>query len=308
MFICRRHSRRRECGASTVEWGAAFLLISAIVVVLVASDLPTQIGERAEEAICRVSQGENCGEGAGAGDGGNAGSGGDEQENPGPDGGDGNGGDEGGGDDGGGGGGLWDTFTGAVGSVGDFASGATSWAIPSGGWNPTSALGNIGDFFGEAGNRFSNLSQYLTQSMQRRWDNPGQTVRDCLSGTCLVEDVSAFEAILVEGGELYNGGPYCGSHATCILGVQAGYEAMTTGHTVRFSDSRPPSDSLTAHEMQHVCDIEGIGSVGFYTTYAGDYLANRARGQDHETAYENIRWERRAYDVGDNYPAKRPSC
>lgn len=49
-----------DSGVSTVEWGAALLLIAAIVAVLAVSDVPTTVGGRTRAAICEIFQGGNC--------------------------------------------------------------------------------------------------------------------------------------------------------------------------------------------------------------------------------------------------------
>ncbi|MDN5855597.1 MAG: hypothetical protein L0K86_22710, partial [Actinomycetia bacterium] len=172
----------------------------------------------------------------------------------------------------------------------------------SGGWDVVSGAGE------EVWDRGSTLAVYGWDTARRRVTNPGQTMWDYLTGTALVEDVSAAEGILVEDGELVRDGEYCGDDAACLTGVSVpgGADAITTGHTVRFSDEDAPQDDLVAHEMQHVLDIEDVGTAGFYGSYLTEYLARRAAGQSHNEAYENITWEMRAYDVQDDHPDRKP--
>lgn len=172
----------------------------------------------------------------------------------------------------------------------------------SGGWDVVRGVGE------EVWDRGSTLAVYGWDTTVRRVTNPGQTVWDIATGTALTEDLSAAEGILVEDGELVRDGEYCGDDAACLTGVSVpgGADAITTGHTVRFSDEDAPQDDLVAHEMQHVLDIEDVGAVGFYGSYLTEYLTRRAAGQPHDEAYENISWERRAYDVQDDYPDRKP--
>ncbi|UYM05884.1 hypothetical protein [Solicola gregarius] len=169
----------------------------------------------------------------------------------------------------------------------------------------TNVVGGAGE---EVWDRGSTLAVYGWDTSVRRVTNPGQTLWDIATGTALTEDLSAVEGIVGEDGELYREGPYCGDDAACLTGVSVpdGADAITTGHTIRVSEEGDPPDDLVAHEMQHVYDIEDVGAAGFYGSYLTDYLTRRAMGESHSEAYEHIMWEQRAYDVGDNYPDKKP--
>jgi RHS repeat-associated protein len=180
-------------------------------------------------------------------------------------------------------GGAWNSFTGKIDEGADLVkSGAeTVW------------------------DRGSTLAVYTWDTTVRRVTSPNQTFKDViLSGGLLpiVEDATAAEAILGEDAELKRDGPYCGKEASCLTGasVPGGADAITIGHSIRFADDHPKAD-IVGHEMQHVYDIENVGALPFYTSYGVDYGVGRLRGKSHDEAYRDIYWERRAYNVGDNY-------
>lgn len=100
-------------------------------------------------------------------------------------------------------------------------------------------------------------------------DNPAQMIWDCVTLTCIAEDLSGGAAIVLEDGELYNRGDYCGTKAECITGVHAfEHEANMIGHTARFSSEGPPDPELVAHELQHVYDTENLGGIPFVAAYS----------------------------------------
>ena len=155
--------------------------------------------------------------------------------------------------------------------------------------------------------RASTYGQYLSESGTRMASDPLQTMWDVSTGTVLVEQVMAAEAILVEDGELYaDDDDRCGEEAECITGARPlpGAAATTFGHTVVIADD-DPSDRLIRHELQHVDDIETVGAGVFYTTYVADFAVNMAGQADdvidgkplseaREDAYHDIVWEQRA--------------
>jgi len=164
------------------------------------------------------------------------------------------------------------------------------------------------DLAADVWDRASTYGQYLSQSGTRMADHPLQTVWDTASGTLLVEQWAAAEAILIEDGELYTDDDgRCGAEAECITGARPlpGAAATTFGHTVVFAED-DPSDRLVRHEMQHVEDIETVGASVFYTTYAANAAVNLAQEADdviidgepldeaHDDAYHDIIWEQRA--------------
>lgn len=112
----------------------------------------------------------------------------------------------------------------------------------------------------------------------------------------------AAEAILFEDAELKRDGPYCGKEASCLTGasVPGGADAITIGHSVRFADDHPKAD-IVGHEIQHVYDIENVGGLPFYISYAVGYGIGKLQGKSDDQAYRDIYWEQRAYHVGDNY-------
>lgn len=159
----------------------------------------------------------------------------------------------------------------------------------------------------EVWDRGSTLGVYAWDTGVRRITNPTQTLWDFATKTALLEDLAAVEGIVVEDGELYRDGPFAGE-ATYLTGVSVppGSDAITLGHTVRFGDEGAPEDDLAAHETQHVYDLEDVGGLGFYGSYAGEYVANLLGGDSSDEAYENISWEERAYEISDNYPGQLP--
>lgn len=72
--------------------------------------------------------------------------------------------------------------------------------------------------------------------------------------------------------------------------------AVTLGRVVIFRDENALAmPQIRRHELIHIRQLEETGALRFYATYAKDYLAARARGADHRTAYRGIRWESAAY-------------
>jgi hypothetical protein len=120
--------------------------------------------------------------------------------------------------------------------------------------------------------------------------------------TALFEDVVAYSYILGQDGELKRDGDYCGEVAACITGVTplGGASATTFGHTIAFEADRP-QNSLIAHEIQHVFDIEAVGGPAFYASYFANYSFLRFGGLDDDDAYNGIVWEIRAYEISRNY-------
>jgi hypothetical protein len=53
-MVLRPSPRRRDRGSETVEWGAALLLVAAVVAVLASAALPESVRDNIENAICRV--------------------------------------------------------------------------------------------------------------------------------------------------------------------------------------------------------------------------------------------------------------
>ena len=138
------------------------------------------------------------------------------------------------------------------------------------------------DVAADVWDRASTYGQYLYESGTRMAGDPLQTMWDVSTGTVLVEQVAAAEAILVEDGELYaDDDGRCGEEAECITGARPlpGAAATTFGHTVVIEDD-DPSDRLVRHEMQHVDDIETVGAGVFYTTYVADFAVNMAGQAD----------------------------
>lgn len=172
--------------------------------------------------------------------------------------------------------------------------------------------GAIGDLAGAAWDRLSTYGQYLSQSGMRMMRDPVQTVRDVSSGTFLLEQAAAAEAILVEDGELYMGDDdgRCGTAGECITGARTlpGASATTFGHSVLIAedDADDVGDDLIAHEFRHVADVETVGGAGFYGSYAANYLWNLSFEVDdvvldgepvdeaHDDAYDHVIWEQRA--------------
>lgn len=162
----------------------------------------------------------------------------------------------------------------------------------------------------EVADRGTTHVQYTAEWVWRSSHDPGQFAKDGIAGTAALEYLSGTEAILGEDGELYDGGPFCGEVMECILSVSTPNEnaAITTGHTVRFDNevSRTPTDELTAHEAQHVLDIEAAGAIPFYGEYAAEWvLRSSACWCD---GYEDLIAEQRANHVQDNYPGVQPSA
>lgn len=150
-------------------------------------------------------------------------------------------------------------------------------------------------------NRLATVINYEFDSLLRQGSNPLQSMWDLLSGTTVIEQLSAVETIVMDDAHLYDKGPYFGREAECFTGSDAfggRAAATTTGHTIRISGTDAPSRSLVAHEMQHVYDIENVGGVGFYVSYGVFSVACRC--------YEDNPWEKRAYNITDNFPASKP--
>ena len=124
----------------------------------------------------------------------------------------------------------------------------------------------------------------------------------------VLEQASAQSAILVEGGELYTGGSYCGRVAECITGVanpKGESGAITLGHTIRFGGGAP-GEAFVAHEVQHVFDEGSLGAGGFYAFYGGEWAFNfgsrsSSTRYDAEASYEALYLERRANRVQGHY-------
>jgi hypothetical protein len=75
------------------------------------------------------------------------------------------------------------------------------------------------------------------------------------------------------------------------------YRGMVLGRTILFKDGESDIPSaLLRHELIHLEQIECHGVARFYLIYVCDYLANRWRFRDHDTAYRNIRFEKEAYE------------
>jgi hypothetical protein len=53
--------------------------------------------------------------------------------------------------------------------------------------------------------------------------------------------------------------------------------------------------SLIRHEFIHVFQIERVGFIRFYISYALFYLASRVSGSSHKKAYLEIPYEKEAY-------------
>ena len=161
------------------------------------------------------------------------------------------------------------------------------------------------NFGGEVWDRGSTLAVYHFDAFVRRATNPVQTAKDVvLSGGLLpiAESAAATEAIVAGDAELKRDGPYCRREAECLTGasVPGGADAITIGHSIRFSSDNPTAD-LVGHEMQHVYDIENVGGIPFYGSYLADYVGGRVRGMSHDQAYRSVYWEERAYYVQDHY-------
>lgn len=64
---------------------------------------------------------------------------------------------------------------------------------------------------------------------------------------------------------------------------------------------------LVNHERIHLAQQLELLIIPFYLLYLGNYLVNRAKRQDHHTAYMNIIFEQEAYkhEVNLNYLEKR---
>ena len=56
-------------------------------------------------------------------------------------------------------------------------------------------------------------------------------------------------------------------------------------------------ESLAKHEMVHVRDIRLVSAVSFYLSYVMYYFAGLIRYMDHEMAYIDNPWERRAMEA-----------
>lgn len=187
------------------------------------------------------------------------------------------------------------------------------------GWYEDGVVGTVTGFAGDVWDRVSTYGQYLSEAGGRMAADPRQTMWDIASGTFVIEQLAAAEAILVEDGELYDEGPFCGEEGECIVGARPlpGAAATTFGHTVVFSDDEAPRPQLVEHEFQHVADIEDVGGAGFYSTYIGNFIWNagfevddvldgESLDQARQDAYEEIIWERRANEVEDDYLARDP--
>ena len=155
--------------------------------------------------------------------------------------------------------------------------------------------------------RGATLVNYEFDSFVRRTSNPLQSMWDDFSGTTLIEQFSALETVAFDDARLYKQGPYCGREAECFTGSDAfgGKDATTTGHTIRFS-AKIPLESTVAHEMQHVYDIESVGGAGFYVSYGGYHVGCMAMGGSSDGCYHSNPWEKRAYNITDNYPGVKP--
>lgn len=163
----------------------------------------------------------------------------------------------------------------------------------------------------EAWHRADTFIDYEKEAMARRLRNPKQTMKDLRTLTIFTEEATAFESIVIEGGELYHGDEnnYCGEVASCIYDVALpeGKYGMTIGHTIRFSADNPADidDKEVAHEVQHVFDTETLGMVGFATRYYGEWLYRLITD---DGGYHELWTEERAYEVSDNYDqGMRPS-
>jgi hypothetical protein len=64
---------------------------------------------------------------------------------------------------------------------------------------------------------------------------------------------------------------------------------------------------LVNHERIHLVQQLELLIIPFYLLYLGNYLVNRAKGQDHHTAYMHIIFEQEAYrqEANLNYLEKR---
>jgi RHS repeat-associated protein len=177
---------------------------------------------------------------------------------------------------------TWDAGTDVVGDALDLGSDLITDAVDAG-----------GGFFSGLGNRLATLGTYHWDATLRRIQNPTQTAWDVLSGTVLIEQVSALETILFDDARLYKEGEYCGVEAECFTGSDAlgSADATTTGHTIRFSGTDEPLPSTIVHEMVHMYDIENLGGVPFYVLYLGAEVAC--------WCYRESYFERRAYNLKD---------
>lgn len=233
---------------------------------------------------------------------------------------------------GGGGGGFWgwvkETAGGAWDAVQGAWNGVTEWASDA--WQTTTAflhsgaakideLGNQGlptwvpgpvrDVVNPVLDRGGTWIHYSWDTGWRRISDPLQTIKDIRTGTVLAEDIAAAQGILGEDAEIYEPADPRLRGATYLVGASApsGADAITIGHTVRIADPGTPSPDLVAHEYQHVKDIEDVGALTFYGSYLGNYAVNRVTGMDHDTAYRNIVWEQRAYEISQDWSDSDPN-
>lgn len=70
--------------------------------------------------------------------------------------------------------------------------------------------------------------------------------------------------------------------------VPPGADAWTLGSLVIVRPASARSVHLLAHELEHVRQWRERGPVGFLRWYLGAYLAWRARGYPHRSAYRRI--------------------
>ena len=166
------------------------------------------------------------------------------------------------------------------------------------GFNPFSWVGDVAD-------RGSTYVQYLVQSSSRRANNPLQTIWDTVTLTTAAETVSAWEAIVVEDGELVMDDKYCGREFECIQGVYTTNEsdgsAWTIGHTARYKTDGDLEVGTVIHELDHTYNFENFGGVGFGGRYLGEYVVCRSFGGGDDPCYQGISFERHARDRSDGH-------
>ena len=152
--------------------------------------------------------------------------------------------------------------------------------------------------------------------------DPLQTIWDVATGTVLVEQVAAAEAILVEDGELYTDDDgRCGDagrvhHRRPPAARRRRPRRSGTPSSIADDD---PSDRLVRHEMQHVDDIETVGAgvvlhdlrrplrVRTWPARSTTCIDGESLDDARDDAYHDIIWEQRADAAEDRGPAE-PLC
>ncbi|GAA4365961.1 hypothetical protein GCM10023088_11930 [Actinomadura verrucosospora] len=188
MWCGRWQGRKRDSGASAIEYASLVLVASAIIVGLLAMSIPNVVSPRTRGAICKVFQGDGCVSPEGGGGNGLHGGTGN------PDGGTGQG------TEGGNGGNGVDGGTGTDGGTGNGGndSGGPGWNQAYTGLSPLQAVTQ--GFGDQVGNFFSGLGTGIKQLV---WDGLGKAI---------VDDVTGLVDLVTDPGTIIDAGKYVFEH------------------------------------------------------------------------------------------------